>query len=152
MVTKMKIDTFKVSSIEHTVEDKLRKAIEAQNGYVIKNQASRTTGRGKPDLSACIDGRYYGIEVKRNKGSLRTTIAQIKNLKQISYAGGLAFWAKTEDLVKPNFVETTIKDTFELPNQMSDQLKLINSLLSKKSTLAVQYVTLLNVIYVFRKD
>ena len=50
------IEPLHTYSIEHNVEDKLRKTIKNLNGYVIKNQASSTTGKGKPDLSACING------------------------------------------------------------------------------------------------
>lgn len=86
----------KEHSVEHKIEEKIRKL----NGYVIKNQAGSETGRGKPDLSACIKGKYYGIEVKRYDAShrIQTTLNQIVNLIKIARAGGEAFYSKTPNM------------------------------------------------------
>lgn len=51
-----------------------------------------TGGYGKsgvPDIVACIDGKFIGIECKANGG--KPTALQLKNLNAIVTAGGYAF-------------------------------------------------------------
>ena len=43
---------------------------------------------GIPDIVACINGRFVGIECKAGKG--KTTALQEKNLNAITQAGGLS--------------------------------------------------------------
>lgn len=92
------IKPLKLSKKEHNVEKDIIKAIIKKRGYVIKNQASGTTGRGRPDLSACINGQYCAIEVKRNHGTIETTVFQLVNLLQVVKAGGLAFYSKSSKM------------------------------------------------------
>lgn len=90
------VAALQLHTIEHSVEDAIRKHIQDDlHGYVIKNQASATTGKGKPDLSACINGHYYAIEVKRKGRNVKTTLPQIKNLIAVAKAGGYAYYSKT---------------------------------------------------------
>lgn len=87
---------------EKTIEDKFIDTIRSHGGYVIKNQASATTGKGRPDLSASINGKYYGIEVKRNTTDRKTTIAQLNHLIQIAYSGGIAQISSTTNSLFDN--------------------------------------------------
>lgn len=120
---------------ESVTEKKMIKRIRSMNGYVIKNQAKGTTGTGKPDLSACIKGKYYGIEMKRAKGSVATTYAQIKNLAQIQQAGGIALWAKSDHI--DWFINNKMIEEFiEIKD---DILKQVNTLLNKKEVLFIKY-------------
>lgn len=139
-----------VTTKEHNVEDKLRKTIEQKcGGYVIKNQASQTTGSGKPDLSACIDGRYYGIEVKRAQGSVSTTLNQVNVLRKIALAGGEALWAKSnkvDSYIKFNQSHRfsalslqTVLPHFEFDNS-SDVLKEVKHQLNKKDVVFIKLV------------
>lgn len=125
---------------EKTLETKIKEAILKQNGYVIKNQASSTTGRGKPDLSACIDGKYWGIEVKAPQGSVKTTHVQVLNLQRIAAAGGIAMYAKTADLFDQNSY-TISKEKF---NE-----KQINSLLNQEDVKIIKFRK--NSIYIYRR-
>lgn len=43
---------------------------------------------GTPDIVACIDGKFWGIEVKRE--GKKPTISQQRRLDEIRYAGGRA--------------------------------------------------------------
>ena len=120
---------------ESVTEKKMIKRIRSMHGYVIKNQAKGTTGTGKPDLSACIKGKYYGIEMKRAKGSVATTYAQIKNLAQIQQAGGIALWAKSDNI--DWFINNKMIEEFiEIKD---DILKQVNTLLNKKEVLFIKY-------------
>ena len=44
---------------------------------------------GVPDIVACLDGKFVGIECKA--GDNQPTALQVKNLKAIRSAGGLSF-------------------------------------------------------------
>lgn len=117
---------------EKSAETQIIDQINLLGGYVVKNQASGTTGRGKPDLSACLNGEYYGIEVKRyNNKQIRTTKEQLANLSAIDQAGGYAFWAKSASFL-----------TDHLPVQVVDlpvsALALINHYLKKPNVLAIR--------------
>lgn len=120
---------------ESVIEKKMIKKIRSMHGYVIKNQAKATTGSGRPDLSACINGKYYGIEMKRNTGHVKTTYAQIKNLDLIRQAGGIALWAKS-DCLDWLINDKMIEEFIEIKD---DILKQINELLNKKEILFIKY-------------
>ena len=126
---------------EKALETKIKEAILKQNGYVIKNQASSTTGRGKPDLSACIDGKYWGIEVKAPQGPVKTTHVQILNLQRIAAAGGIAIYAKTADLFDLN--------SYTVSNEKFNE-KQINSLLNQKDVKIIKFGK--NRIYIYRSQ
>ena len=63
---------------ETNVEHEIMKTIVADNGFVIKNQASPTTGKGRPDLTACIKGKYMAIEVKKMLRLQQQTFLNLK--------------------------------------------------------------------------
>lgn len=120
---------------ESVIEKRMINKIRSMHGYVIKNQAQETTGSGRPDLSACIYGKYYGIEMKRPIGSVRTTYAQIKNLDMIRQAGGIALWSKS-DRIDWLINDKMIEEFIEIQD---DILKQINTLLNKKEILFIKY-------------
>lgn len=126
------IKPLKLTKLEHNTEKKIMTAINDLGGYVIKNQASSTTGRGRPDLSACIKGKYYAIEVKRESNVVETTSYQLAVLISIAKAGGMAFYSKTEQMfdLKQYHVKTihqkpqlTVKKVKDYLNQ--SQIKVI---------------------------
>ena len=139
------IEQLHTYSIEHNVEDKLRKTIKNLNGYVIKNQASSTTGKGKPDLSACINGHYYGIEVKRDSSQIETTLSQFKNLVAIANAGGYAFYTKTEYMFDAKVINTYKKTIYNLPT--SNELKTMLHFLRKKTVKLIEILPTQMIIY-----
>lgn len=126
---------------EKALETKIKEAIVKRNGYVIKNQASSTTGRGKPDLSACIDGKYWGIEVKAPEGPVKTTHVQVLNLQRIAAAGGTAVYAKTADLFD--------RTSYAVSKEKFDE-KQINSLLNQADVKIIKFGK--NSIYIYRRQ
>lgn len=54
---------------------------------------------GTPDILACIDGKFIGIEVKKPKGGVVSELQKLK-IKQIKKAGGVAFVANSLEVVK----------------------------------------------------
>lgn len=118
MVTKSK---------EKSIESKLIEYVEKHNGYVIKNQASATTGKGRPDLSICWQGQYVAIEVKRQMTSRKTTIMQLTHLSRIATAGGKAYISSTIDCLvddnKTNYTESIISSpTFDILSKNGKEL------------------------------
>ena len=119
---------------ETTTEQSIKDEIIRLGGYVIKNQAYGATGKGKPDLSACLYGMYIGLEVKRSKGECETTAAQLTHLIRITKAGGLAYITKTADCLTNsnydtmNIVESTLENIDEVTH---DELKLIMTQINK---------------------
>lgn len=82
---------------ESQLEQQIITFLKKQNQYVIKNQASATTGKGRPDLSASIFGKYVGIELKTGSKKSKTTYKQFAHLRNIAKSGGLAFYVTNLD-------------------------------------------------------
>lgn len=101
---------------EKIFENKIKKYIEDLGGWQVKFFANRMTKEGIPDILACINGYFVGIEVKAQNG--KPSKLQIYHCNKIREAGGFAFivypsgW---EDF--KNFIEGLYHDSFsrELP-------------------------------------
>lgn len=98
---------------EKLFENKIKKYIEAKGGWQVKFFANKYTKSGIPDILACINGYFVGIEVKSDKGS--PSELQLHNVRAIRRAGGFAFvlypsgWERFTD-----FVDDLIHDTWSL--------------------------------------
>ena len=73
---------------EATLVTALRLRLEAAGAYVEKNHGSSVETAGRPDLSGCYRGYYFGFEIKLPKG--KTTRVQEYVLGWIRRAGGYA--------------------------------------------------------------
>jgi hypothetical protein len=77
-------------------ETRLRKKIVAAllekypTAYVRKIHGNAFQNVGIPDLLCCIEGHFFGLEVKRPGRERRTTPAQVIELKKIREAGGFS--------------------------------------------------------------
>lgn len=74
---------------EKTFENKIKKFIEEQGGWQVKFFANRMTKEGIPDILACVNGYFLGLEVKAQKG--KPSELQIWHCNKIRKAGGFAF-------------------------------------------------------------
>ena len=74
---------------EKIFETRVKKFIEASGGWQVKFFANAYTRAGVPDVLACINGRFVGIEVKSDTGE--PTKLQLRCIEQIRKAGGYAF-------------------------------------------------------------
>lgn len=74
---------------EKTFENKVKAFIEQEGGWQVKFFANRMTKEGIPDILACINGQFVGIEVKAQNG--KPSKLQIYTCKKINAAGGCAF-------------------------------------------------------------
>ena len=73
---------------ESKVKDKIHRILKAADAYAVNYIGGQYAKAGTPDILACIDGRFVGIEAKA--GSNKPTMLQISALRHIDSAGGLA--------------------------------------------------------------
>lgn len=74
---------------EKSFENKIKKFLEAEGAWFIKYWAgSQFTKSGIPDILACVNGYFVGIEVKAQNG--KPSELQLYNIRKIREAGGFA--------------------------------------------------------------
>jgi Holliday junction resolvase len=74
---------------EKTFENKIKRMLKDNGAYFVKFFANSFTKTGVPDILACINGYFVGIEVKAENG--HPSELQLYNIEQIRNAGGFAF-------------------------------------------------------------
>tara|TARA_R110000868_G_scaffold23245_2_gene94047 strand:+ start:1968 stop:2288 length:321 start_codon:yes stop_codon:yes gene_type:complete len=90
-----------VSTPEKKVKDKVKRVLAGWGIYYFMPATHGYGSSGVPDLIACRDGLFIGIECKANGG--KATTLQLKNLGDIVAAGGVGI-----------LVDETGLDAFEL--------------------------------------
>jgi hypothetical protein len=73
---------------EKKVKEKVKKLLAEHGAYYFMPATGGYGKSGVPDLVACIDGRFVGIECKANGG--KPTALQDKNLMDIIGKGGIS--------------------------------------------------------------
>lgn len=73
---------------EKNFENKIKKYLEDRGCWFVKYFANRMTKSGIPDILACVNGYFVGIEVKANNG--KPSELQIWNRDKIRQAGGIS--------------------------------------------------------------
>lgn len=75
---------------EKNFENKIKKYLESRGAWFVKYWAgAQYTKSGIPDILACINGYFVGIEVKAPNGT--PSELQLYNIHAINVAGGFAF-------------------------------------------------------------
>ena len=89
---------------ENQFQTKVIKYLRGKGHYVLNVAGSSQQRKGTPDLIVCINGAFYGIELKC-KGN-RPSPLQLHALEEINKAGGVlyedqfdSFKKKLEDMV-----------------------------------------------------
>ena len=72
---------------EKNFENRIKKFLSDQGCYHFKFFANNYTKRGIPDLIACVNGYFVGIEVKAENG--KPSDLQLYNIKKIQESGGI---------------------------------------------------------------
>lgn len=83
---------------EKRIENSIQRYLDSIGAYHIKNHGSIYSRAGTPDITACINGRFIGIEVKQPGG--RVSALQAAHIELIRQAGGAAFVAYSLKEVK----------------------------------------------------
>lgn len=74
---------------EKTFETKVKEFLDDQGAWYVKFFANGYTKSGIPDILACVNGYFVGIEVKAASGTVKPL--QEYHLKKLRKAGGFAF-------------------------------------------------------------
>lgn len=81
---------------EKNFENKVKNFILHKNGWFVKYWAgAKYTKSGIPDILACINGSFYGIELKSNIG--KPELLQLIHLSKIRTAGGIGLLLYPKD-------------------------------------------------------
>lgn len=83
-----------MSGPEKKVENRIKKYLNSLGAYYLKVHGSMYQPSGTPDILACINGRFIGIEVKRPDGGTVSELQKSK-LKKIETAGGVSIIARS---------------------------------------------------------
>lgn len=73
---------------EKNFENKVKKFLNEQGAWHVKFFANSFTKSGIPDILACVNGYFVGIEVKAQNGT--PSELQFYNVRKIREAGGFA--------------------------------------------------------------
>lgn len=103
---------FKIPA-EKTFENKIKKYLDSRGAWFIKYWAgAQYTKSGIPDILACVNGYFVGVEVKAQNG--KPSELQLHNVRKINQAGGFAFVlypSKFEDFKK--FIDGLTREEFD---------------------------------------
>ena len=96
---------------ESKVKAKIHALLKKHNAYAVNYIGGISANNGTPDILACLNGRFIGIEAKAGKN--KPTDLQTLNLKRIDEAGGLALVINEENL-------NQLEDILEAPHPRSN--------------------------------
>lgn len=95
---------------EKQFENKIKKYLKDHGAYFLKYWAgAQFTKSGVPDILACVNGYFVGIEVKAQNG--KPSELQLYNIRQIRKAGGFAYvvypsgWERLKDVLDGLLIE-----------------------------------------------
>lgn len=84
---------------EKQIENAIKKYLASKEIYFVKHHATKFSKVGVPDILACWQGKFVGIEVKTPSG--RLTPLQLHNLDHIRQNGGISIVARClEDVME----------------------------------------------------
>lgn len=95
---------------EKVFENKIKKYLKEHGAYFLKYWAgAQFTKSGVPDILACVNGYFVGIEVKAQSG--KPSELQLYNIRQIRKAGGFAYvvypsgWERFKEIIDDLLIE-----------------------------------------------
>lgn len=96
---------------EKTFENKVKKYLESKGAWFVKFFANSFTKAGIPDILACVNGYFVGIEVKAQNG--KPSELQLYNVSKINEAGGFAMILYPSGFSEfKEFIDNLTHDTF----------------------------------------
>lgn len=96
---------------EKIFENKIKEYLESRGAWFVKFFANAYTKCGIPDILACINGYFVGIEVKAPNGT--PSELQLHNVRAINAAGGFAFVLYPSKFAEfKQFIEGLQRDEF----------------------------------------
>ena len=100
---------------ETPFKNKIENILRQYDAWYIKYWAgSKYTKEGIPDILACINGKFYGIELKGDNG--RPKLLQLIKLRDIRKANGIGILVYPEDIKRFKLFIDGIDDTWYYEN------------------------------------
>ncbi len=88
---------------EKTIENQIKRYLDRLGVWYMKVHGSMYQKAGVPDIIACVDGVFVGIEIKRPGG--KVSALQQLNIDEINKNGGCAFVAYSVEDVQRKITE-----------------------------------------------
>lgn len=88
---------------EKIYENKIKRYLKDRGCYCVKYHGNKFSTSGTPDVLACVNGHFLGIEVKADTG--KPSELQLVKIADIRKAGGFAYvayptgWKKLKDII-----------------------------------------------------
>lgn len=111
---------------EKNFENKIKRFLDDNGCWFVKYFANRMTKSGVPDILACVNGRFVGIEVKATNG--HPSELQIWNRDKIRGSNGICIvlypeqWNEFVDLIHM-LRENRLTDACELQFKFDERRK-----------------------------
>lgn len=86
---------------EKTIENRIKRYLDSIGAWYLKVHGSAYQRSGVPDIIACVNGKFVGIEVKKPGGVI--SALQQANIRLIEQSGGIAFVAYSLEEAKRHF-------------------------------------------------
>jgi hypothetical protein len=91
---------------EKKVKDKVKKVLAEHGAYYFMPATHGYGSSGVPDIVACLNGKFIGVECKANGG--KPTALQLKNLRELSSAGGISVLVDDNGIEQLNYLLTGV--------------------------------------------
>lgn len=108
---------------EKTFENKVKQFLKDQNVWFVKTWSNGIQRKGIPDIIACVNGYFVGIELKAENG--KPSELQKWNIEQIRKSGGIAI------VLYPDQFEA-FKNMIKMFDRINTQLSSISVRFDKK--------------------
>lgn len=107
---------------EKNFENKIKKFLKENNIFFFKFFANGYTVSGIPDIIACKNGLFTGIEVKAENG--KPSLMQLEKINQIYLSGGLAIivYPSGYDLFQKFLLKNTEKGKYIFKNNKIERI------------------------------
>lgn len=99
---------------EKKFENNIKRYLADKGLYYLKVHGNTFTPNGTPDILACVNGYFLGIEVKAQNG--KPTALQLLKIRNIRDAGGFAYvvypsgWNKLKAVIDGLLIEEFTRD------------------------------------------
>lgn len=112
---------------EKNFENKIKKYLKDNNCWCVKFFANSFTKKGIPDILACVNGYFVGIEVKASRGT--PSELQKYNIAKINESMGIAIllypkqYGKFVNLIH-HLLNSEEMEAFRLCKQINDESRI----------------------------
>ena len=103
---------------ESKVKVRIHKMLAERHAFAVNYIGGQYANNGTPDILACLDGRFIGIEAKAGRG--KPTALQLRSLALIDAAGGLALIINENNL---DYLRACLQDVHKAESNYTEWVK-----------------------------